>query len=107
MNAARAIRRSRTAAGLTQTELAVAAGTSQATVSAYENGTKQPGLDTLDRLLAATGYELVARRRTQPHRQPRPAELARRGRELRKVLELAAALPTRHEPELRYPRLPA
>jgi hypothetical protein len=36
---------------------------------------------------------------------PEP-ELARRGRVLLQVLALAEALPTRHEPDLRFPRLP-
>jgi transcriptional regulator with XRE-family HTH domain len=48
-------------AGLTQTELAERAGTSQAAVSAYESGRRSPSVDTLVRILAATGLELRMR----------------------------------------------
>ena len=48
----------RAEAGLSQAELARRAGTSQATVSAYESGTKSPAIATLERLLAATGHSL-------------------------------------------------
>lgn len=40
-------------------ELARRAGTSRPTVSAYEHGRVSPSLDTLERLLAATGNELT------------------------------------------------
>ena len=58
MDAASAIRAARRRAGLTQGALAARAGTSQATVSAYESGRKQPSVATLDRLLAAAGSRL-------------------------------------------------
>jgi transcriptional regulator with XRE-family HTH domain len=51
----------RRAAGLSQDELAGRAGTSRTAVSAYEHGRKSPSLDTVDRLVAAAGYELDAR----------------------------------------------
>lgn len=51
------IRRLREVAGLTQQELADAAGTSQPTVAAYERGTKSPTLDTVRRLAASAGLE--------------------------------------------------
>lgn len=54
------ITRARRAAGLSQAELARRAGTSRTTLSAYEHRRKSPSLDTLDRLLAAAGYELAA-----------------------------------------------
>lgn len=102
MDAARTLRDARLAAGLTQAELAMWAGTSQATLSAYERGRKEPSLATLDRLLRATGRRLS----TEPAaRQPTRAELERASRRLADVLDLAAALPTRHEPTLRYPPL--
>jgi uncharacterized protein len=44
-------------AGMTQTELAQAAGVTQSVVSAYETGRRQPTLPTLCRLLAAAGLE--------------------------------------------------
>lgn len=45
-------------AGLSQQELADAAGTSAPTISAYESGAKEPRLSTLERLLTAAGFEL-------------------------------------------------
>jgi transcriptional regulator with XRE-family HTH domain len=96
----------RTRAGLSQAELARRAGTSQATVSAYESGAKQPSVATFSRLLAATGSRLTveaARRRAVA--EPAPAELARAGETLAEVIRLAEALPVEHEAQLRYPRL--
>jgi transcriptional regulator with XRE-family HTH domain len=49
----------RTAAGLSQEELAQRAHTSQPTLSAYENGRKSPSLATMERLLAETGHHLA------------------------------------------------
>jgi len=43
--------------GMTQAELAHAAGTSQPTVAAYEAGRKSPTLRTVQRLAEATGLE--------------------------------------------------
>ena len=54
------IARVRRAAGLSQAELARRAGTSRPTLSAYEHGRKSPSLDTLERLVAAAGFELAA-----------------------------------------------
>ena len=105
MDAGDAIKRARLHAGLTQHALAARAGTSQATISAYESGRKSPSVETLDRLLAATGARLAvvpARRRV---RRPSRRELARAGRRLRDVMDLADALPSKHERALRYPRL--
>lgn len=45
-------------AGLSQRELARRAGTSQATLCAYESGKKSPGLDTLARIVRAAGQDL-------------------------------------------------
>src|SRR4051794_33641945 len=102
MDAGHAIKRARLRAGLTQHALAARAGTSQATISAYESGRKTPSVATLDRLLTATGARLTVGPRAI---EPPAKELSRRGRTLLAVLELAEALPTRHEPALRYPRL--
>ena len=96
MDASRAIRDARVRAGLTQADLARRSGTSQATLSAYENGRKQPSVATLSRILGAAGAQL----------RVDPAPFERNARIFAEVLELAAALPTRHEPTLRYPRLP-
>jgi transcriptional regulator with XRE-family HTH domain len=101
---ATAILNARHAAGLTQAELARRAGTSQATISAYESGRKRPSVATLARVLEAAGARLSV--------EPAPAvaeraRLARNGRVLEEVLALADALPSRHAPALRYPRLVA
>lgn len=100
------IRGARLRAGLTQAELAQVAGTSQAAVSQYERGRKEPEVVTLARLLAAAGAELRVDRPRPAVRRPTAAELRRAGQDLERVVELAALLPTRHDPVLRYPRLP-
>lgn len=105
MDPARALRDARERAGLTQRALAARAGTSQATLSAYESGRKQPSVATLARLLAAAGSRLTAEHTGVPVMPPTRDEQSRRGRVLRDVLDLAAALPSRHGDELRYPRI--
>jgi transcriptional regulator with XRE-family HTH domain len=105
MVAATALRDARLRAGLTQTELARRAGTSQATISAYEHGRKAPSVETLGRLLAAAGARLTAAPASAPVVRPTRAQLARAGRALVDVMLLAEALPTRHSPELRFPPL--
>jgi transcriptional regulator with XRE-family HTH domain len=104
MDTATVLREARHRARLSQSALAERAGTSQATISAYETGAKEPSVSTLTRLLAATGHslELTARR---PVRQPSNPELIRRGRILAEVLGLAEALPARRRGDLRYPPL--
>ncbi len=96
MDASREIREARRRAGLTQAELARRSGTSQATLSAYENGRKEPSVSTLTRILGAAGAQLTVE----------PGPFAANGRVLEQVIELAALLPTRHERTLRFPRLP-
>lgn len=56
--AAGLIRLARSKTGLTQAELAEHAGVTQQAVSSYETGRKEPTLPTLQRLLAAAGFEL-------------------------------------------------
>ena len=99
MDAAELLRRSRRRAGLSQRALAAAAGTSQPAVAAIESGRKQPTVATLDRLLRATGTELVPADAEQ-------AALLRRGRRLEDVLHLAEALPFQRSGGLRFPRVP-
>jgi transcriptional regulator with XRE-family HTH domain len=48
----------RSEAGLSQRALAALAGTSGATIAAYERGTKEPRLSTLRRILLAAGMHL-------------------------------------------------
>jgi transcriptional regulator with XRE-family HTH domain len=55
------IRLARHEAGLSQRELAKRAGTSQATLSAYEAGRKSPSLETLARIVRAAGQDLRIR----------------------------------------------
>ena len=107
MDTASTLRAERRAARLSQAALAARVGTSQATVSAYESGRKRPSLETLSRLLAATGARLTVERTKRRASEPSPERHARTARTLVEVLALAAALPTRHERELRYPRLPS
>jgi transcriptional regulator with XRE-family HTH domain len=52
------LRDARLRAGLTQRGLAAKAGTSQSVVARIERGTASPSVDTLARLLDASGFEL-------------------------------------------------
>lgn len=105
MDTATTLRAARERAGLSQTDLAARTGTSQAAISAYERGRKQPSIATLDRLLAATGARLAVVPAPRRAVVPSAAQLARAGRGLEEVLALAEALPVRHRAELRFPRL--
>ena len=100
------LRSARQRAGLTQAELARRAGTSQATLSAYEGGRKTPSLNTLHRLLAGTGSRLVVQGGEAQLVVPSERRHERTALTLGQVLELAAALPIRHQPRLSFPRLP-
>jgi transcriptional regulator with XRE-family HTH domain len=105
MGPARELRRARQRSRLTQAGLARRAGTSQATISSYESGRKQPSVATLSRLLAAAGARLTVEHGRAPVVVPSPDEHARAARTLSQVLSLAASLPVHHEPRLRYPPL--
>jgi transcriptional regulator with XRE-family HTH domain len=105
MDVAPRLRGARHRAGLTQAALARRAGTSQATISAYERGRKEPSVETLSRLLAASGVRLTAAAASAAVVPPTKTQLARAGRALVDVMLLAEALPTRHTPELRFPPL--
>jgi transcriptional regulator with XRE-family HTH domain len=61
MDRAYLLERARRARGLTQAQLAERAGTSQATLSAYERGLKSPTLKVAARILAAADHELTLR----------------------------------------------
>lgn len=58
MNAAALLRSARTAAHLSQNDLARRAGVAQSVISAYESGRRKPSLPTLTRLIEATGHEI-------------------------------------------------
>lgn len=107
MDIASVLRSVRRRADLSQAELAARAGTSQATVSAYESGRKQPSVATLARLLQAAGARLAVEPAERPVIRVTDDQLARAGRTLVDVLGLAEALPARHERSLRFPRLDA
>ncbi len=67
MSVAELLEEARHKAGLTQDQLAQQAHTSRTAVSAYENGRKKPTLDTAERLLSASGFELDMRPRINFH----------------------------------------
>jgi transcriptional regulator with XRE-family HTH domain len=102
MEVATELRAARQRAGLTQTQLASRSGTSQATISAYESGRKQPSLDTLDRLLSATGSRLAIVPGASPVVQPSAAQHARVGAALVDVLAVAQAMPRRQGRRLAF-----
>ena len=66
MEAASLIAHARRTAGLSQAALASRAHTSQQTIASYEHGHKQPGAQTLERILRACGFELGLHRITAP-----------------------------------------
>lgn len=99
MNAATTIRAARARSRLTLRALAQAAGTSHATLSAYEQGRTVPSVATLDRIVRAAGFALE----TTLARRVDPAEPMPRGEELAAVLDLAEAFPARHATALTYP----
>lgn len=90
--AADLIRSARREAGLSLRELARRAGTSDATISAYEHGRVVPRVDTLVRIVEAAGKRLEPRLASAATRDPRRAPV---GEELWQVLLLADALPQR------------
>src|SRR3954471_21284078 len=104
MDAARTLRQARRRTGLSLRALAERAGTSHATLSAYEAGRAVPRVDTLDRILRAAGFA------TDITFTPRPdatdAERKAKGDELLEALELAAMFPARYSQRLRFPPLP-
>ena len=107
MLAAHLLRAARVRAGLTQAELARRAGTSQPVISAYEHGRRDPTVQTLARLLAAAGADLVLR---APERGasdlPPPRTPEEHGRRLLDVLSVVDAMPRRPQfPELDAPRM--
>ncbi|MFA4927626.1 MAG: helix-turn-helix transcriptional regulator [Patulibacter sp.] len=96
------IHQARVDAGLSQQALAERAGTSQATLSAYERGRKDPSASTLMRVLAAAGTRITLVPSSVVV-TPSQVVLRERGRRLAQVLELADGLPARHSRTLRTP----
>jgi uncharacterized protein len=91
--AAALLHRARSAAGLSQGELARRAGVGQSVISDYESGRRQPALPTLERLVEATGHRLALDlERTSPEVRGLPdSPLARRVRRHRRALLEAVA----------------
>jgi uncharacterized protein len=86
------LRRARTGARLSQTELAARAGVTQSVISAYESGHRQPALATLAALVEAAGYELSVTVRRRPRRLGKlSGPVGRRVRRRRRELVAAAA----------------
>ncbi len=54
------VQRARTSRGMTQQQLAAISGIEQSNISAIENDRRVPTVETLHRLLASCGYELMA-----------------------------------------------
>jgi transcriptional regulator with XRE-family HTH domain len=99
MNAALIIRTARQRSELSLRELAARAGTSHATLSAYEHGRVDPTTGVLTRILGAAGQSL------ETTLLGAPADIGRlsRGEELVAVLELAEQFPARHADHLEFP----
>lgn len=98
MDASTTIQRARSERGLTLRQLAAIAGTSHATISAYESGSKCPTVDTFVRIVEAAGFALDADLQLRNR-----GDAGDRGDELIAVLELAEAFPARHAETLDYP----
>lgn len=102
MTAGDIIALARQRSGLSLRELAAQAGTSHATIAAYEQGRKVPRVDTLARICRAAGQALDF------GLDPRPANDARedRRRALLDVLALADAFPFARQGPLDAPVFP-
>lgn len=98
MDAGQTLRRARARAGLSLRELARRAGTSHATLVAYEAGEKVPSVATLDRIVRRAGFSLEVDLAPLADAEP-----GARGRELAAALDLAAQFPARHAPTIEYP----
>jgi transcriptional regulator with XRE-family HTH domain len=99
----RTVRRRR---GLTQSDLARRAGTSQPVISAYEHGRRDPSFGTLERLLRAAGEHLQIGAELGNGGPPPARDADEHARRLVDVLLLADAIPPRPRSRtLRAPRL--
>ncbi len=100
MTTAGLIAAARDRAGLTQRQLADRSGTSAAAICEYEAGRRTPRVDTLERIVAATGAHLEIGVRWS---RPPVIDLARNGRVLEDVLDLVDHLPRRRAGRLDFP----
>jgi transcriptional regulator with XRE-family HTH domain len=99
MDAALMIRTARRRSRLSLRALAVRAGTSHATLSAYENGRVDPTTMVFSRIIAAAGQSLEATLLGTPS----DIDGMSRGEELIAVLDLAEQFPARHASRLEFP----
>ena len=83
------LRELRRRTGRTQIDVAVAAGLPASVLSAYERGRRQPGLETVSRLLEVLGFRVEFVPLLDPRVQ---------ARRLEDVLGLAEALPYQPRP---------
>ncbi len=98
MDSASLILRCRQRAGISQRELATRCRTSAAAISLYETGQRIPRVDTLARIIAATGSTMTT------HAEPPPdIDMTTNGGDLVRVLELVNNLPRSSEQELSAP----
>jgi transcriptional regulator with XRE-family HTH domain len=104
-NAGAQLRAARERMGLSLREVARRAGTSHATLSAYERGLKSPSLQTFYRIVHACDLALDLQFRPRVRyaqssaREPRMT----RGEELEAVLRLAAQFPSRPARQIKGP----
>jgi len=103
MDAALLIRTARQRSNLSLRALAARAGTSHATLSAYENGRVDPTTLVLSRIIAAAGQSLE----TTLLGSPSDIDGLSRGDELIAVLELAEQFPARHASRIEFPVFPS
>lgn len=105
--ASQLLKTTRQRAGITQSKLADLSGITQSVISAYENGRRDPTVESLSTLLTCLDTRLVAAPTTPVPRPGGDIDLARNSRALTDVLALAASLPKRRPArQLAYPRLP-
>ncbi len=90
-SAAAAIRETRLRAGMTQTELAARAQVTQSVVSAYESARREPGFETLRKLIAAAGFDLEVVLSPSPERSPLRASVDRNRMGLARALQKLGA----------------
>jgi transcriptional regulator with XRE-family HTH domain len=99
----RAVRRRH---GLSQGELARRAGTSQPVISLYEQGHRDPGFETLRKLIEAAGERLQLNAVPSGTGLPQALSPEEHARRLIDVLSLADAVPPRRRSAtLKAPRL--
>lgn len=102
MSAAEVLRVARRRAGLSSRALARRAGTSHATLLAYESGKKNPRVETFERIVRAAGFAADVDLTVRPDADE--AERIAKGCELAEVLDLAAQFPADHQRHLSSPR---